>query len=86
VENDEKNPRFDGKHREKPGKTGNNCVFFVDALFHDPTGRDPSWSRAPYVIQLRMDNEGGIWCVARHIKGVAMGSPIAGWFISWNIP
>ena len=58
---------------EKPGKTGNNCVFFVDALFHDPTGRDPSWSRAPYVIQLRMDNEGGIWCVARHIKGGSHG-------------
>ena len=22
-----------------------------------------NWSRAPYIIQLRMDNEGGIWCV-----------------------
>jgi len=25
--------------------------------------RKSSWSRASYVIQLRMDNEGGIWCV-----------------------
>eukprot|EP00435_Cladocopium_sp_Y103_P054863 s86_g18.t1 len=32
-------------------------------LFKTGRGRDPSWSRAPYVIQLRMDNEGGIWCV-----------------------
>ncbi|CAJ1354092.1 unnamed protein product [Effrenium voratum] len=33
-------------------------------LFRSPRGgREPGWSRAPYVIQLRMDNEGGIWCV-----------------------
>jgi hypothetical protein len=69
-----------GKMMKKPqdlmGKTWKNweqLCFFVDALFHDPTGRDPSWSRAPYVIQLRMDNEGGIWCVARHIKGGSHG-------------
>lgn len=32
-------------------------------LFRTARGRDPGWSRAAYMIQLRMDNEGGIWCV-----------------------
>ena len=32
-------------------------------LFKTGHGRDPFWSQANYVIQMRMDNEGGIWCV-----------------------
>lgn len=31
-------------------------------VFKSPRGREPGWSRAAYLIQLRMDNEGGIWC------------------------
>ncbi|CAE7286407.1 agiA [Symbiodinium natans] len=32
-------------------------------VFKTSHSRSSAWSRAPYVIQLRMDNEGGIWCV-----------------------
>ncbi|CAE7722515.1 unnamed protein product [Symbiodinium sp. CCMP2592] len=32
-------------------------------VFKSSRCRSSAWSRAPYVIQLRMDNEGGIWCV-----------------------
>ena len=32
-------------------------------VFKTSKGKNSSWSRAPYIIQLRMDNEGGIWCV-----------------------
>jgi len=32
-------------------------------VFKTSRSRSAAWSRAPYVIQLRMDNEGGIWCV-----------------------
>eukprot|EP00440_Ansanella_granifera_P033574 gb/GFBE01036433.1/.p1 GENE.gb/GFBE01036433.1/~~gb/GFBE01036433.1/.p1 ORF type:complete len:1446 (+),score=313.09 gb/GFBE01036433.1/:1-4338(+) len=31
-------------------------------VFKQHRTRGSSWSRAPYVVQLRMDNEGGIWC------------------------
>ena len=36
---------------------GSRPVFFC---------REAGWSRASYMIQLRMDNEGGIWCVTRY--------------------
>ena len=36
---------------------------FVQLFKSAGTGREAGWSRAPYMIQLRMDNEGGIWCV-----------------------
>lgn len=32
-------------------------------VFKTSKGRSSSWSRASYIIQLRMDNEGGIWYV-----------------------
>merc|ERR1712117_194420 len=32
-------------------------------VFKSAWSRKSSWSRAPHVLQLRMDNEGGIWCV-----------------------
>eukprot|EP00930_Biecheleria_cincta_P045226 TRINITY_DN31177_c0_g1_i1.p1 TRINITY_DN31177_c0_g1~~TRINITY_DN31177_c0_g1_i1.p1 ORF type:complete len:1417 (+),score=245.79 TRINITY_DN31177_c0_g1_i1:108-4358(+) len=31
-------------------------------VFKTSKSKTSSWSRAPYIIQLRMDNEGGIWC------------------------
>jgi hypothetical protein len=76
-ENDEETPRFDGKNLEKLGTT----VFFLLMLSFmiPPAGIQAGHGRpTSFSCGWTMKAEFGAWHGTS--RGVAMGSPIAGWF------